>query len=72
MRGRLDPVEVELRDPVDVLEDPGQLAGHPLDLVLGEPQPGQPRDVQHLFPVDHGGDSRGGPGTAWADSDRSP
>ena len=55
MRGRLDPVEVELGDPVDVLEDPRQLARHPLDLLVGEPQPGQPRDVQHLLPVDHGG-----------------
>ena len=29
VRGRLDAVEVELGDPVDVLEDPRELAGHP-------------------------------------------
>ena len=37
VRGRLDPVEVELGDPVDVLEDPRELARHRLDLLLGEP-----------------------------------
>ena len=44
--GRLDVVEVELADPVDVLEDPRELAGHPLDLLLGEAEAGQPGDVQ--------------------------
>ena len=58
VRGRLDLVEVERGDPVDVLEDPGELAGHPLDLLLGEAEPGQLRDVQYLFSLDHGGDSR--------------
>ena len=58
MRGRLDVVEVELGDPVDVLEDPGELAGHPLDLLLGEAQAGQPGDVQHLLAVDHENASR--------------
>ena len=53
VRGRLDPVEVELGDPVDVLEDPRELAGHPLDLLVGEPQAGEPRDVQDLVAVDH-------------------
>ena len=49
MGGRLDALEVELGDPLDVLEDPGELAGHPLDLLVGEPQPREPGDVQHLF-----------------------
>ena len=53
--GRLDLVEVELGDPVDVLEDSGELARHPLDLLLGEAQAGEPGDVQHLLAVDHGG-----------------
>src|SRR5207248_2996891 len=42
--GRLDAVEVELGDVLDVLEDPRQLAGHPLDLLVVELQAGQPGD----------------------------
>ncbi len=55
MAGRLDPVEVELADPVDVLEDPGQLADHRLDLRLVEAQAGEAGDVQNLIAVDHSG-----------------
>ena len=51
--GGLDLVEVERGDPVDVLEDSRELRRHPLELLLGEPQAGKPRDVQHLFPLDH-------------------
>ena len=58
MRGRLDLVEVERGDPVDVLEDPRELAGHPLDLVLGELEPRQAGDVQDLLAIDHAPDSR--------------
>ena len=58
MRGRLDVVEVERGDPVDVLEDPRELAGHPLDLLLGELEPREPGDVQDLLAIDHGADSR--------------
>ena len=36
VRGRLDAVEVELADLLDVVEDRRQLAGHPLDLVVGQ------------------------------------
>jgi hypothetical protein len=37
-----------------VAEDPGQLGGHPLDLVLCELQPRELRDVEHLLTLDHG------------------
>ena len=58
MGGRLDLLEVERSDPVHVLEDPRELARHRLDFLLGESKTGEQRDVQHLFPVDHGADSR--------------
>ena len=53
MVGRLDFVEVELGDPVDVLEDPGELPGHRLDLFLAEGEAGQTGDVENLLAVDH-------------------
>jgi hypothetical protein len=53
VRGRLDPVEIERGDPLDVLEDPRQLAGHPLDLVVGQPKACQPSYVEDLLAVDH-------------------
>jgi len=55
VRGRFDIVEVQLGDPVDVLEDPRELARHPLDLPLGEAEAGQLRHVQYLLSLDHGG-----------------
>ncbi len=55
VRGRLYVVEVELGDPVDVLEDPRKLPGHRLDLLLGEAEAGQLRHVQYLLSLDHGG-----------------
>lgn len=58
MRGGLDVVEVELPDPVDVVEDPGKLPGHLLHLALAEPQAGEAGDVQYLLAVDHDRDSR--------------
>ncbi len=58
MRSRLNPLEVQLPNPIHVPKDPRKLANHRLDLLLGEPQPGQPRNVQYLLPIDHVGDSR--------------
>ena len=55
------PVEVELGDLLDVVEHLRQLAGHRLDLVVGEPQPGEAGDVEHLFAVDHRRAILGGP-----------
>lgn len=55
VRGRLNVIEVKLGDPVDVLEDPRELAGHPLDLLLGEAEAGQLCHVQYLLSLDHGG-----------------
>ena len=57
---RLDAVEVERGDRVDVLEDPEQLLGHPLDLVLGELEPREPGDVQDLLAIDHRANVRAG------------
>jgi len=48
----------ELGDPVDVLEDPGKLARHRVDFVLGQAETGQPCNVKNLLPLDHGRDSR--------------
>ena len=45
---RLDARQVELGDLADRLEDRVQLLGEPLELVLGELEPREPRDVQHL------------------------
>ena len=64
VRGRLDPLEVELADPVDVLEDPRELAGHLLDLLLGEAEAGQPGHVQYLLALDHRPDSRRAAGSS--------
>ena len=58
MRGRHHVIQVQLPNPPDVLKDPGQLSSHPLNLLLGETEARQLRDVQHLFPLDHRGDSR--------------
>ncbi len=58
VRGGRYVVEVEGGDPVNVLEDARELAGHRLDLLLGEPQASQPGYVQYLLALDHGGDSR--------------
>ena len=54
VRRRRHAVEVELGDlRVDVVEDRGQLAGHPLDLVVGELQAREARDVEDLGALDH-------------------
>ena len=48
-----------------MLEDPGQLARHPLDLLVGELEPREPRDVQDLLAIDHrAADSRPESGSA--------
>src|SRR5205085_12185798 len=53
VRSRLHLLQVELTDPLDVIEDRGQLTGHPLDLGLAQAQPGQASHVEHLIPLDH-------------------
>ena len=54
VRGRLDALEVERGDPVDVLEDPRQRAAHRLDPGVVELEPGEPGDVDDLLAIDHG------------------
>src|SRR5690348_7713785 len=49
----LDAIEVELLDLLDVVEDAGQLAGHPLDLLFREAQARELRHVQDLVATDH-------------------
>ena len=56
MRRRLNALEVQLGDAVDVLEDARELLRHSLDLVIAEPEPGEPGHVQHLFALDHAGE----------------
>ena len=78
MVGGLDVVEVELADPVDVLEDSGQLARHRLHVFLAEREAGEAGDVKHLVAVDHGADSKDGspaltvPAVWLASQDRMP
>jgi hypothetical protein len=47
-RGRHVP-ELELGDDADGVQDRAELAGDALDLVVGESEPREPRDVEHLF-----------------------
>src|SRR5207244_5179899 len=49
VRRRLDVREVELGNLADGLQDRAQLLAEALDLLLGEREPRQPRDVEHLF-----------------------
>ena len=53
VRRRRDALEVELADLLDVVEDAGELAAHPLDLLVGELEAREPRDVQDLVAIDH-------------------
>lgn len=53
VRGRLDALEVELRDALDVLEDVRELAGHALHLAVAELQAREAGDVQDLLAIDH-------------------
>src|SRR5581483_7017631 len=49
VRRRLDSREVELGDFSDRLQDRGQLLAHPLELLVGQLQPRQPRHVDDVF-----------------------
>src|SRR4051794_15220487 len=53
MGRRGDVVGVQLRDLLDGVEDLGELAGHAADLVVGELEPREARDVEDLLAVDH-------------------
>lgn len=57
MRGRLNPLQIQVPDPINVLEDPAQLPHHRLHFLVGEAQAGKPGDVQNLIAVDHARDS---------------
>ena len=48
VRGRLDVVEVELGDLLDLVEDLRELAAEALDLVVGQLEAGEAGDVQDL------------------------
>jgi hypothetical protein len=51
--GGLDALQVELLDLLDVVEDRRQLAGHALDLLVGEAQPRELGHVKDLVAADH-------------------
>jgi hypothetical protein len=53
VRRRAARPQLDLRHAVDVVEDAGQLRGHPRDLVVAELQARQARHVQDLLAVDH-------------------
>src|SRR5262249_39936361 len=52
MGGRLDVREIELRHLADGIEDRAQLLLEALDLLVGQRQPREPRDMQYLFSAD--------------------
>ena len=52
MRGRRHVVEVELRDLADRLEDRSELPLEAFELILGEREPRELRDVEHLISRD--------------------
>ena len=52
VRGRRHVVELELGDRRHGLEDRAELLREALDLLLGQREARESRDVQHLFPVD--------------------
>ena len=48
VRGRLDVREVELAHLADRFEDRVQLRPEAVDLLVGQREPREPRDVQHF------------------------
>ena len=48
MRRRRHVGEVELGDDADRVEDRAELLGEALDLLVGQRQPREPRDVEHF------------------------
>ena len=48
MRGRRDVGEVELGDDADRVEDRAELLGEALDLLVGQREAREPRDVEHF------------------------
>lgn len=55
VRGRRYVLKVKRGNSINVLEDPGKLSGHSLDLSLAEAQASQLRYVEYLLSLNHGG-----------------
>ena len=53
MRRRLNPVEIELADPLDVIQDRRELLPHPLELGFIEGEARETGDVDNLFALQH-------------------
>jgi hypothetical protein len=51
MRGRRNALKLELADLLDVVKHVGELAPHALELVAGQLEPGEPRDMQNLLAI---------------------
>jgi hypothetical protein len=51
VRGRGNSLQVELADLLDVVKHVRELAPHPLELIVGQLEPGEPGDVQNLFAI---------------------
>lgn len=52
--GRLGVLEIESRDPIDVVEDRRHLRTHPLDFVIGQTEAGKAGNMENFFALDHG------------------
>jgi hypothetical protein len=53
VRGRRHTFQVQLADPVDMVEHVGELRAHALDLLLGEAKAGETSHVENLGAVKH-------------------
>ena len=49
MGGRRHVGEIELGDDADRIEDRPELLGEALDLLVGQREPREPRDVKHFI-----------------------
>jgi len=68
--GRLDAVEVELADLLDVVEDLRELGRHPLDLSVIEAKAGETGDMEDLVAIDHDAEDRMPPGMSVEKAER--
>lgn len=55
--GRLDAIQLELGDPLDVLKDARELARHALGLLFVEREPRKLGDPFDLLAIDHAPES---------------
>ena len=71
MRSRLDSVQIELGDAIDVFENARELLRHLLHLVVRQLEASELGHVQNLVAVDHRAHVRSGPAECRAGGGRS-